>query len=74
MHTRWVEWNNILKNSTTDEVLDLLTRDDQDAKRLRQSTPFTGILSQERRMEIFDEFERKLVPDLEKPSHDKFEE
>ena len=56
------EWDVILKNSTLEEVLSLITRDDEDARRLRQSSPFCGILTQERRLAIFQEFEAKLIP------------
>jgi len=64
------EWDNILKTSTIEEVLKLITRDNEEAQRLRKSSPFTGILPQEHRLAIFDEFERKLVPDIEKLAHD----
>ena len=57
-----LEWDVILKNSTLEEVLSLITRDDEDARRLRQSSPFCGILTQERRLAIFQEFEAKLIP------------
>jgi hypothetical protein len=38
----------------------LVTRWDEEARRLRQSRPFCGILSEGRRMEICKEFEEKL--------------
>lgn len=55
-----LEWQTILNTSTFDDVLALLTRWDEEARRLRQSSPFCGILSEERRMQIFEEFEEKL--------------
>ncbi len=55
------EWDVILKNSTLEEVLSLITRDDEDARRLRQSSPFCGILTQERRLAIFQEYEAILA-------------
>ena len=56
-----LEWDAILKNSTTEEVLSLLTRWDEEARRLRQSSPFCGILPEERRTAIFAEFEQRLL-------------
>jgi len=40
-----------------EKILDLLTSDDENARRLRQSSPFAGVLSQEERRSIFDEYE-----------------
>ena len=52
-----LEWAIILNNRTLNEILALLTRDDEEARRLRQSSPFCGILSEERRLAIFKEYE-----------------
>jgi len=56
-----LEWDTILKDSTTEEVLSLLTRWDEEARQLRQSSPFCGILPEERRLAIFAEFEQRLL-------------
>jgi len=55
-----LEWDSILNDSTLEEVLNFLIRDDEDARRLRQSSPFCGILPEERRLAIFQEFETRL--------------
>lgn len=47
------EWQIILLTRTFDEILDILVEDSDDGQRLRQSTPFTGILTQDERLEIF---------------------
>ncbi|HEU0054328.1 MAG TPA: hypothetical protein VFQ39_14170 [Longimicrobium sp.] len=51
------EWRRILTTQPLDIVLALMTDEGEDAKRLRQSSPFTGILSPEERLEIFRRFE-----------------
>ncbi|HEY5705879.1 MAG TPA: hypothetical protein VIS96_09930 [Terrimicrobiaceae bacterium] len=35
------------------EVLEILTVDSDEGQRLRQSTPFTGILNQRERLDVF---------------------
>lgn len=51
------EWQEILMQWLVEKILDLLTSDDENARRLRQSSPFAGVLSQEERRSIFDEYE-----------------
>jgi hypothetical protein len=51
------EWQEILTQWPVEKILDLLTSDDENARRLRQSSPFAGVLSQEERRSIFDEYE-----------------
>jgi len=48
-----VEWETILKNKSWDDVSKILLGTTQDCARLRSSTPFVGILTQEERMKIF---------------------
>jgi hypothetical protein len=43
----YLEWAALLDRLTIPELVDLLQRDDEDAARLRQNTPFTGILTPE---------------------------
>ena len=50
------EWQTILDTKTVDEVLEIICRDDENSRRLRQSSPFC-ILPQARRTAIFKEFE-----------------
>ncbi|HRJ73403.1 MAG TPA: hypothetical protein PLS03_14355 [Terrimicrobiaceae bacterium] len=47
------EWQTILSRKSFDEILNILVEDSHEGQRLRQSTPFTGILTQEERMKIF---------------------
>ena len=51
-----LEWGMILNSSNLEEILDLLVRDDEEARRLRQSSPFCGILPEERRLAILGQF------------------
>jgi len=51
------EWLEILDTRSFDDVLDLLGRFDENTRRLRQSSPFCGILSEEERMTIFKKYE-----------------
>ena len=39
------EWLEILTHRSPDEIADLLVSDDENAVRLRQSTPFAGVLT-----------------------------
>jgi hypothetical protein len=39
------EWLEILDSQTLDQIADLLTTDTQEARRLRQNSPFAGILT-----------------------------
>lgn len=53
------EWQDILTQWPQERILELLTRFDEEARRLRQSSPFCGILSPEERMAIFNEYESR---------------
>lgn len=46
------EWDYILRNFRTDVVLDTLVEESERGQRLRQSTPFWGILTQEERGQV----------------------
>jgi|SRR5579883_1504541 len=52
-----LEWQEILTTWSFEKILDLLTSSEQEPTRLRQSSPFCGILTQQERMEIFREYE-----------------
>jgi hypothetical protein len=52
-----LEWKSIFENSTFEEILNWLDREDDEAIRLRQSSPFAGILSDEERMTILKRYE-----------------
>jgi hypothetical protein len=51
------EWQTILSTHSLNEVLEILTEDSDEGRRLRQSSPFSGILSQRERFEIFRRYE-----------------
>ena len=48
----YAEWRRILTEEGTDEIIRILSSDSHESDRLRQSTPFTGILTQAERREI----------------------
>lgn len=52
------EWLSILDASTTEELLALLTAETDEGQRLRQSSPFAGVLTEEERLKIMDACER----------------
>lgn len=52
-----LEWKEILDQSSFEEILSWLDREDEEARRLRQSSPFVGILTEEERREIFKKYE-----------------
>ncbi|GFO59092.1 hypothetical protein GMST_14170 [Geomonas silvestris] len=56
------EWWEILNTWPKEQIFRLLTTDSEESSRLRSSTPFTGIISQEKRNEIFAKFSRAANP------------
>jgi hypothetical protein len=51
------EWLELLNRSSVEQILELLVDQGENARRLRQSTPFAGILTQEERRRILEEHE-----------------
>ena len=51
------EWEAILAEGSADEILAALVSDSEEGRRLRQSSPFAGILTPAERKEIFDRYE-----------------
>jgi hypothetical protein len=51
------EWERILTTATPEEILATLVEDTEYGARLRQSSPFVGVLSREERNAIFAYFE-----------------
>lgn len=49
-----LEWQRLLETSAPAEIRKLISEDSDEAQRLRSSSPFTGILSQAERKEIYD--------------------
>lgn len=58
MRPAYSEWEEIL-SSGMDRILRVLTSEDQASARLRSSTPFTGILSDAERIQLFNRWAEK---------------
>jgi hypothetical protein len=54
-----LEWHEILVHWPLERILALLTSADEEPRRLRQSSPFCGILSREERLRILEEYESR---------------
>ena len=52
-----LEWKGILEKMHPDEIMDLLTQDSEDARRLRQSNPFAGALTPQERWSVLKAYE-----------------
>ena len=50
------EWLVILDQKPVSEILELLTDPGEEATRLRQSSPFAGVLSEAERRRVFNRF------------------
>lgn len=51
------EWQTIFSLKSFEEILEILVEDSDEGQRLRQSTPFSGILTQQERGEVFRRYE-----------------
>jgi len=51
----WREWKEIL-NRPLSHVINVLLSEDEESKRLRQSSPFCGILAPRERWDIYESF------------------
>lgn len=51
------EWLDLLNTHSLKEILELMVDHGEKARRLRQSTPFAGILTQEERRRILEKHE-----------------
>jgi hypothetical protein len=51
-----VEWQELLENQSLEEILDFMVSDSERARRLRQSSPFAGILSPQERWRIYEAY------------------
>lgn len=51
----WREWRGIL-NRPLSQVISVLLSNDEESKRLRQSSPFSGILAPRERWDIYESF------------------
>jgi len=52
------EWEEILSTKLKIEIYNILSETTENAQRLRSSSPFSGILSEEERLEIFSSFSK----------------
>ncbi len=57
----YLEWAKIIRRKPFDEVLQILTEDSEEGQRLRQSSPFSGVLTDDERMSIFRKYESLRV-------------
>jgi hypothetical protein len=48
------EWDKILVESSVEELIAIINEDSDEGQRLRQSTPFAGVLPQQQRTEILN--------------------
>ena len=55
----FIEWEYILSNKKKEQILFILEGDSEYSKRLRSSSPFTGILSENERKTIFEYYSQK---------------
>lgn len=51
-----LEWQDILENLSLEEVLEFMVSDSERARRLRQSSPFAGILTPRERWRIYEAY------------------
>lgn len=54
----YAEWESILDQYSREQILNLLESDSEESVRLRSSSPFTGILTDEERKRIFQIFRK----------------
>lgn len=52
-----MEWSELFHHSRADVILDTLVEESEKGQRLRQSTPFWGVLTQRERQQIFLQYE-----------------
>ncbi len=52
-----VEWRQMLIEQPLDILLDFIISDDEEANRLRQSTPFVGILTEKARLAVIRKYD-----------------
>jgi len=51
-----LEWQELLENQSLEEILGLMVSDSERARRLRQSSPFAGILTPQERWRIYEAY------------------
>jgi hypothetical protein len=63
----YAEWGDILRTRPPSEIIALITADDDEGRRLRQSTPFVGVAKAEERASIFGGMSRRSDSDPPPP-------
>lgn len=51
-----LEWQELLENKSLEEILEFMVSDSERARRMRQSSPFAGILSPQERWRIYEAY------------------
>jgi hypothetical protein len=51
-----LEWQELLENQSLDQVLEFMVSDSEKARRLRQSSPFAGIITLQERWRIYEAY------------------
>ena len=54
----WIEWEDILKTETLENILKTITSETEEGQRLRSSSPFAGIISDRERKAIIEVCEK----------------
>jgi len=57
-----LEWKGIIENSSVEALVTLLESSSEETRRLRQSSPFCGILTPDERQAIFQKYEALREP------------
>ncbi|MEP7336129.1 MAG: hypothetical protein ABI977_00060 [Acidobacteriota bacterium] len=53
------EWKTLLETKSLSELAAILTEDSDEGQRLRQSSPFAGVLMEQERDAMFDDYEKR---------------
>jgi hypothetical protein len=56
-----VEWLNIIDHRPFGDILDILRIDSEDYRRLRQSSPFAGVISSDERWHVLRTYEARAA-------------
>ncbi len=56
-----LEWQKILDDSTTEEIIKIITQDTDEGQRLRSSSPFAGVLSEAKRERVWNESKKVMI-------------
>ena len=56
-----LEWQRLLQSESLPEIVSRLRSDSEDARRLRQSSPFAGLLSPQERWHVLNDYEARAA-------------